>query len=57
MEFNRNRLYHSLGPVTRMARNGYRGHMKGSRYQPLVFRGQTFSSGVGDLVDIEVGAI
>ncbi|XP_072855684.2 ras-specific guanine nucleotide-releasing factor RalGPS2 isoform X3 [Pogona vitticeps] len=28
--FERNRLYHSLGPVTRMARNGYRGHLKGS---------------------------
>ncbi|KYO24293.1 ras-specific guanine nucleotide-releasing factor RalGPS2 isoform A [Alligator mississippiensis] len=28
--FERNRLYHSLGPVTRVARNGYRGHMKAS---------------------------
>ncbi|KAB0376898.1 hypothetical protein FD755_011342, partial [Muntiacus reevesi] len=28
--FERNRLYHSLGPVTRVARNGYRSHMKAS---------------------------
>ncbi|XP_025940458.1 ras-specific guanine nucleotide-releasing factor RalGPS2 isoform X4 [Apteryx rowi] len=28
--FERNRLYHSLGPGTRVARNGYRGHMKAS---------------------------
>ncbi|XP_023559340.1 ras-specific guanine nucleotide-releasing factor RalGPS2 [Octodon degus] len=28
--FERNRLYHSLGPVTRMARNGYRSHVKAS---------------------------
>ncbi|XP_026559108.1 ras-specific guanine nucleotide-releasing factor RalGPS2 isoform X1 [Pseudonaja textilis] len=28
--FERNRLYHSLGPVTRIARNGYWSHMKGS---------------------------
>ncbi|EAW91027.1 Ral GEF with PH domain and SH3 binding motif 2, isoform CRA_a [Homo sapiens] len=26
----KNRLYHSLGPVTRVARNGYRSHMKAS---------------------------
>ncbi|XP_075472714.1 ras-specific guanine nucleotide-releasing factor RalGPS2 isoform X1 [Ascaphus truei] len=29
--FERNRLYHSLGPVTRGAWNGYRGPMKASR--------------------------
>ncbi|XP_036198130.1 ras-specific guanine nucleotide-releasing factor RalGPS2 isoform X1 [Myotis myotis] len=28
--FERNRLYHSLGPMTRVARNGYRSHMKAS---------------------------
>ncbi|NXC12880.1 RGPS1 factor, partial [Corythaeola cristata] len=28
--FERNRLYHSLGPGTRVSRNGYRGHMKAS---------------------------
>ncbi|NWW78374.1 RGPS1 factor, partial [Climacteris rufus] len=28
--FERNRLYHSLGPGTRVARNGHRGHMKAS---------------------------
>ncbi|NXA53646.1 RGPS1 factor, partial [Nothocercus julius] len=28
--FERNRLYHSLGPGTRVARNGYRSHMKAS---------------------------
>ncbi|NXF77311.1 RGPS1 factor, partial [Sclerurus mexicanus] len=28
--FERNRLYHSLGPGTRVSRNGHRGHMKAS---------------------------
>ncbi|KAF3823382.1 hypothetical protein GH733_010818 [Mirounga leonina] len=28
--FERNRLYHSLGPVTRVARNGHRSHVKAS---------------------------
>ncbi|KAK2539842.1 Ralgps2 [Columba guinea] len=28
--FERHRLYHSLGPGTRVSRNGYRGHMKAS---------------------------
>ncbi|CAH6789336.1 Ralgps2 [Phodopus roborovskii] len=28
--FERNRLYHSLGPVTRVPRNGYRSHTKAS---------------------------
>lgn len=57
MESNRNRLYHSLGPVTRMARNGYRGPMKGSRYKPLVLRGQIFLSGARDWLDVEVGVV
>lgn len=43
MESNRNRLYHSLGPGTRVSRNGYRGHMKASRYNPhCTQRCQTF---------------
>lgn len=48
MESNRNRLYHSLGPMTRVARNGYRSHMKASRYNSPAFRGHRTPSGVGD---------
>ncbi|XP_053549258.1 ras-specific guanine nucleotide-releasing factor RalGPS2 isoform X1 [Bombina bombina] len=33
--FERNRLYHSLGPVTRGTWNGYRGQVKASRYDSL----------------------
>lgn len=48
MESNRNRLYHSLGPMTRVARNGYRSHMKASRYLPLHSGATQLPSGVGD---------
>lgn len=47
MESNRNRLYHSLGPVTRVPRNGYRSHMKASRYNSPASGAIELPSGVG----------
>lgn len=47
MESNRNRLYHSLGPVTRVPRNGYRSHTKASRYNPPASGAIALPSGVG----------
>lgn len=47
MESNRNRLYHSLGPVTRVPRNGYRSHMKASRYNSPASGDIELPSGVG----------
>lgn len=47
MESNRNRLYHSLGPVTRVPRNGYGSHTKASRYNSPASGATELPSGVG----------